>query len=415
MVLLVRQKGVFVMYKQLTDTINNIKNKHIIIFFIFLSLFEHINTFIHDYNLAGIQYGGDVERYNAWANGIIEKGLQYYAENIDKPYYWGYASIMALFRIIFRNDICLIFFQIAAISLSVVLIYKTAVLLFTDRNKLAVILVCFMYSTFPDYVTWSHNLYSDTFGIVLMTSELYLLIYRRTLPKEKRKGNTIAIIVLAVLFFTIRTNSSVMITILVISLLSELPKKARITAVAVLVVLGAAFLGEMLINSSGEHGLAQRIEYYRDLYREGIIVYESMAVKTYPVDPSHYGTIFEVFDILKILLIRFFYFWAFALKEATIYEKIVNTAMLFPVIVFGFIGMFLTIKNKIKPYYILVVIVESYHLVHIFFEIDRAYRYRMPVFPAMFMLAAYGGTTVLKLLLDKYDKAVSKTAFQKDQ
>lgn len=182
-------------------------------------------TLYADISVGGIGYGGDVIRFSAWADEIKIKGVRYFSENSDKPYYWGYPLILylCLCRTIFHSDISALVVNIIATSVAAVLIYRTAVMA-TDSRCIG-LLTGVLYAYSPQLINWNSALTSDALGIFFVILCFYLYYRQKTEDGGKKKLLIVLLIISELIFFLVRTTAVIAILYITFGLLKQLDKK----------------------------------------------------------------------------------------------------------------------------------------------------------------------------------------------
>ncbi len=390
------------MYKQLTDMIEKLSEKAVLCGLFVLAAAERL---IFMFNMVGfsgkVAIIGDSERYDAWARAIADQGLSYYANNLDKPYYWGYATVVAIFRAIFGFDYPLLIFQCLFSALSAVFIYKTAMLIF--NSKPAALYSGIIYAMCHQTIYWCHVLYSDSIGLALEIICIYLFFLQKTQQKKQRVLTIVLLVICALMFMSIRTTSFITVAVLTAGLFSQLPKKPKkIIGLTVCAVIVGALI-YMFANSKGEHGLASRLDYYIDLFKSGTIVYGGMDID---LPKSHFDSPVFALDIILVVLLRAVCFWGIALPFMEISEMIMNVINLVPLFILGFGGLIRAKKQKISGCVYFAALIIATNIVQALSEVDFAYRYRIPIYPALIIPAGW----FLHGLLKKTDKKETESA-----
>lgn len=381
------------MYLQLKKQVNNVKEIYLMIALVLLSGIIRF-YWVYSFTLQnGILYTGDTERYDLWARQILSQGIGYYADNIDKPYYWGYASVIALFRLIFVSDKALIIFQTLLSTLIVIAVYKISVMIFNDKTIafMSGIMYCYCYPI----IDYNGLLYSDSLGLSLEVICLYLFFLAKKKSGGKKMLTLCLFFITAVMFLLIRTTAFITVIVLVIELINQLSAKRRKIVYATLSVLIISMIAYMFLHSSGEHSPASRLEYYIGLFKNGTIVYTGLRIE---ILPEIYDSWLFIFCIIGIILLRAVCFWGFALPYMGIGEMIANTLLLLPLFVIGIGGIVKGMKIKDRNCCTLAAIIIFTNIVQACSEVDSNFRYRMPIYPLLMLL---GGFFIDSLLIKK--------------
>ena len=392
-----------IVMQELKAKINNLNEKYILISLFILALIMRILTLYADLSAVGIGYGGDVIRFSAWAEEIKVNGLGYFLENIDKPYYWGYPTILYLCRTIFKSDISALILNIIATSAATVLLYKTAVM--ATENRCIGLLSSVMYAYSPQLINWNAALTSDALGIFFVILCFYFYYKQKDENGAKKKITIAFLIISELLFFLIRTTAVIAILYITFGLIKQLDRKRRIISLSIILLLGISVLTFLFATSYGEHGLAERAKYYISLFESGTIVYETNTF-IYPVHESFIGNWLFLFDIIGIVICRFIFFWAVSFDYYTIVDNLMGYGLLLPVFITSFIGIVFAIKNKHERLLSMVGFILMTNIIQSFFEIDGGYRYRLPVLPYVLILSSYCIYCIFKLYYKNQRKDV---------
>lgn len=349
-----------------------------------LALIVRISSVMSILSSVGIQYGGDTERYNAWALGIAEKGLGYYAENLDKPYYWGYPTVLFICRTVFGSDLAAIWVNILASAAGVIYLFLIARLITKSNTTAAVCCIFYCYSN--QLMAWDSALYSDSLGLFLMLGCFWHFF---SYMEQGRRSELIRLIIMAVPYYLVRTTSVIALAFMAAGIiLKKSGKNRKKVLLAAGICLGAAigFFVFLLLTSKGEHGVLSRVRYYIGLFESGTVVFETDTF----VYPVHFaGSPLFILDVLGIILCRLVFFWAIFFKRFPIYEKILNCLTLLPIVILGFTGAVMAIRKKERRLWPVIGFVALTNVIQSFFEIDGSHRYRMPVLPFMMLLSAW--------------------------
>lgn len=390
-------------FLQLSQSINKVKDRTFEIVLLTAAFVIRMVNVVNQLIWAhGAFYGGDTLRYSAWADEIIEKGFAYYAENIDKIYYWGYPTIIALVRMITGEDAWLMVINGCFSALAVVFLYRTAIMLF--HSKSTALLAGLTYAYFPECMKWDTSIYSDPLGLFFEIFCIYLFFRYRELSGKERRRCIAALIFSEILFFLIRTTSSITIILIAIALIRDLDKKKKIVITAALVTFAALFLIVAFATAHGEHALTARLDYYFDLYKQGTIVFETKTF-VYPVNSEHFGTAFFIVDIILIIICRFIFFWAMFFKSFDPVEKLLRGVSFSYLYITVLIGIYYLRKRKNYGAGFLMILILTTNIIQSFFEIDGAHRYRIPIIPWLIVIGAYGVRCAVKSRCDKLCEA----------
>lgn len=375
--------------------IDDAKDSVLLSILLFVSALMRINMTYINLSKYGILYTGDTIRYDSWANQILEKGLGFYAENIDKPYYWGYASVLALFRKIFSSDMPIIIFQNILSAVVVIVIYKTIFLIFEDKTTAFIggIIYCYFYP----FLDWNYILYSDSLGVSLEIICIYLFFLQKKQTGRKRVMTVLLFAVIGVMFLLIRTTAFISLTVMTVGLINQLSEKKRRAVYISLAVCIAAVLAFMFFKSSGEHSPASRLEYYIELFRNGTVVYGGFNIN---IPQEMFDSGMRIFCMIFLVILRAVCFWGIAFPYMPVSEMVINTLQILPIFIFGLCGAVKDRKNGRKCGILVAVVIAS-NIVQAFSEVDFEFRYRIPIYPPLIIISAYFLNGLFERLLSK--------------
>lgn len=370
--------------------IDNIKDRNLEIAIFLLAIIIRIYYVITIIVNFGVQYGGDAVRYNDWANGILSQGLSYYANNLDKPYYWGYPTIIALSRLIFGRDEMLLYLNCFFSSVAVIFLYRTVRMVFKD--KCVALTTGIIYAYFYECIRWDSSLYSDSVGLLMEIMCIYFYYKIKLGDEEKKSADLTRLIFCEIIFFLVRTTSFITIAALTVGLVNGMGRKKKTIVYVCFFGAFLCLLIFMLATSHGDHGLVSRAKYYIGLFEEGTIVFETNTFK-YNIPESHLNKPIFAFDMLAIICIRVVFFWSMFFKTSPLAEKILRGAGFSFIYFFGIIGLIRILKIKLQEPRTLMYLIVLTNFVQACFEIDGSQRYRLPIVPWVISIAAFGVKT----------------------
>ena len=234
---------------------------------------------------------------------------------------------------------------------------------------------------------WDGMILSDSLGMTLECMTLYFFYFSL---KNKKKKDYILLAAFSLLFFTVRTNSISLLLVVAVTCLLSLPKeKRRIAAALTVLVVAAVVAALFMVGENAYYGLGKRVDYYRDYYLQGTIVF-GRPEYDYQIPAGHKGSILFVFDILKMLLLKAVYYWSIYFKAFSKAHTILCFLTILPTFLFTLFSVICIIRDKVKQLYPFVDGIFSYSFIQIATEVDYDQRYRSPIFLLLIICSAYG-------------------------
>lgn len=327
--------------------------------------------------------------------------------HINDILYFSYNILLAGLLAIFKTPEKIIFIQGVVAGLSVILVYKIALMIF---NRPTAIIATLLYGVSSELAHWAMFILTDSFFVSLLLLVVYLLLMA---IKTKSTNYKAAFIFASCYMLFFRPTGCVSLFFIFIYLLIALPratllafvKKYYLPLTAVL-VLGVgvpiyAFISgklDPLIESLAYNG---KLVLY-NIYAFGWI-HDIPSTYDYYYDPNYEIDKFDslIFsflinnwsDILVLYYRRAIIFlgnWPLCLRITGIRSFILYFTNAWPAILF-FSGLFWSIYNKkMKDSAILWLMVLAIFIFCVVLFIDSMYRYRMPAMPFIAIISAYG-------------------------
>lgn len=305
---------------------------------------------------------------------------EYLSKFIKMPFYIGYTVVVAaIYAISGESNLLVCIVQVIFSSVCPYMLWKSCENFFGDRR---VSLVCsLMMAVLPISFRWDSQITSDSFG--MFSSILCIYAFSFYCKAENRRRETLLLLLSLLGFFLMRTTAGSVIAVILIYMIMELPMKKRaaifgtLAAAAVLAVI-------FFLKGDGVHSLQGNLDYFARLYSSGEIIQ-----RQYYYDMQ--GNIGDIFGIIFYRLL--FYFTSLDIGVGVmgghrLSFQLLHYLPLFPVFNFAFVGVIRKIaeKDRISIMFIWVIIVSA--LVQALTEIQFDLRYRDPVLPYFYMLAA---------------------------
>lgn len=316
------------------------------------------------------------------ANLLLSSPAEYFAKFIKMPFYMGYSmTLAAVYAVTGGSNVVVIILQIIFSSVCPFIIWKSCENFWGDRR---VSIICaLMTAVLPIGFRWVSQLTSDSFGMFSSVLCIFAFSVYNSAEKGNRRRETLWLLLSLFGFFLMRTTAGTVIAVILVSMVSELPPKKRIILFgSFAVVLAAAVI--FMMTGDGIHSLEGNIEYFNKLYESGEVV------------RSHYiydkmGNVTDIFGIIFYRLL--YYLCPYDIGVGIIgghrlSYQLLHYLPLFPVFIFAFLGAVrgAAEKNRMAVIFIWVIVFSA--LVQSVTEIQYDLRYRDPVLPYFYMLAA---------------------------
>lgn len=328
--------------------------------------------------------GGDSQFYLSNGHEILKNGLRYYAKHFSTPYYWGYPTFVALLMLLVgENYTVIVCTQIVLSALSSAFLYR---MLMNGSNEKRICVVAIALTIFyrgiQDVWLWDRMILSDSLGLTLEIMTIYSFW---KIKKDRKRTDYLLFFAMSLLFFITRTNSIVLILVLIAFLIADLPKTSRIVVTASLLICGVGILCGLFALGEGEmHGLGRRVDYYSDLFKRGIVIFDRPQYDVAVTCDS--GTLRLLTGCITVFLKREVFFWNIYLKDYSLLHKIYNAVALLPLFAGSVVSGVYLMKKRIRCAYPYIVGVLAYNIVQAFTEIDYDMRYRIPIFVLLIII-----------------------------
>lgn len=325
--------------------------------------------------------------------------------------YFGYNFLLSLLITLFRDPIAVIILQIIALSLSVVLVYKIAAMLF---NRTTAIIAAFLYCINYDIVLWSLYILSDSFFVCLLLLCVYLLLQA---IESGEKKYTLYFIAAAVYMLFFRPTGIAALGFMLLYMVIRMPSQTMALLHRYRWVIGGCLAimlagGFVLLTSDKSALLFESLQFNAkkvlyNVYAKGWIydrpcTYDYFFRPNYRIDIWNSLTlsfIINNWDHVSTLYVRraiaFLGRWAWEANFTTWPGIIRFLEASIPTVLF-IVGTIAAIKNKLfRKASILWLLVLSVFLFCVVIFIDWMYRYKLPAIPFIVIIAAYGTERVL--------------------
>lgn len=358
----------------------------------------------------GLPQSADSQWYIDYARNIgtnLRDGL-----DINDVLYFGYNLLLAALLGICKSETAVVFVQAVTASVSVILVYKIAQLLF---NRTTAVIASVFYCKTYDITLWSMYILSDSFFVSLELLCVYLVI--RALDTGK-KSYKILFALTALYMLVFRPTGILTMAFIVLYILIRLQRKPVIELIKKhkMVIGGmAALAGAIIVYFYASHQLdlliqslqfnAKKVLY--NIYAKGWI-YDTPTPYDYFFRPNYQINVFNSLVLSFIInnwdhvlviygkrAVAFMGRWVWAVDLRTAAGIIAFADKLIPVGLF-LAGTIAAIRNRIfKRASIVWLVIFATFAFCILIFIDWMYRYRLPSVPFIAMVAAYGAERIL--------------------
>ncbi len=376
---------------------NYIKNKPIILLYLFIILSVTVNfatNFI--YGPFAPLPANDTGFYIRHAEIFLNQGFTSLSNHGLPVYYWGYPLVLSIFMSIFGEGypIATILFQIILTALTTLSIYSIGKNIFSVTSGL---ISAGLYVFTWEIFRWSHFILTDALYISLFIITINLCIL---FSKTKSTGYLLLLFLLSTIIITIRSPAVVLILIIAAVLFSYFfnQRKYRNISAGSVVILITATLLFLLTTSSPESrfSLYWWLDFFTTRMAQGIIISGNPAYDIVFQGDLDRAPLFTKFHFyLSLVLKRLAFFWAIYISPHSLFHKIFNLIWLLPLFGFALLGFINTIKSKIKPSYILCLILFAYTIFHALTNIDFDQRYRAPLLTIITIYSGFGISCLL--------------------
>lgn len=396
-----------------------------------LSLWIRLRYFFYLLNSGkGFPQSDDTQWYLDYAYSLMAN----YKVGLDMNdiLYIGYNVLLTLMLAVFKDPVVIIFIQVVTASLSVILVYKIAKLIF---NRMTAIIASLFYAYSWDITLWSTYILTDSFFISLLLLNVFCLLKFYDSGKNAYK---ILFIVTAVYMLIFRpagiiTVSFIMIYILInfnrATLLGFLKRYKYVIGSMLLVAFISClyiFAGDKLdpLIASMQFN-AKKVLY--NIYATGWI-FDKPSPYDHKYRPDYTISIFNSLILSFIINNWDHILWLYGRRALALLGRWVFTIDLtnirgvlrfgwysLPTVLFLF-GTFAIIRNGLsrKASILWLAILASCVFCIIFF-IDSMYRYRVPSLPFVFIAVAYGADRGIHFIILVTKKYAGKLLWNKQK
>jgi hypothetical protein len=368
----------------------------------------------------GFPQAADSKWYIDYATGLLKDfsvGL-----HMNDIMYFGYNMLLTLLLALFNQDlVAVLFIQSVIAGLSVILVYKIALILF---NRSTAILAALFYATRWEITLWSMYILSDSFFISVLLLCVYFLLMAFESDKKSYK---IFFAVTAVYMMVFRPTGIVAMAVILAYIAIRLGKK-RIMAglnryrgligsvLATVVAIGIYLYGGhkldpllhslqinakmVLYNVCAKGWLYDMATPYDHFFRPDYRVnwYDSVIVSFIVNNWDHVSVLY----VKRAIAFLGKWIWTIDLNSLTGIGQFIYNAT--PTALFA-VGSIAAVRDKsFRKASIIWLLILAVFAFCLFLFIDWMYRYRYPAVPFIAIAAAYGADRSLRWALIQVKK-----------
>lgn len=330
-----------------------------------------------------INYNYDTGFFVNGAKLLLSSPGEYFSQFITMPFYMGYTmTLAAVYAVTGGSNLAVVILQIILSSLCAFLVWKSCENFFDDRR---VSFLCgAMTVILPISYRWVSQITSDCLGTFASVLCLWLFSEFIAAEKGKRRRQTILLVLSMLGFFLMRTTAITVIIVLAVAVICELPPKKR-TAVFLVIAAAAAAAVILLLKDNGVHSVNDNTAYFKELFEKGEVIHMHY----------YYDTKGNITDLFGIVFYRLlFYFCPLDIGVGIIgghrlSYQLLHYLPLFPVFIFTSLGVVRGMAEKKRIIVIFTWVIVISALVQSVTEIQYDLRYRDPVLPYFYMIAAF--------------------------
>jgi hypothetical protein len=347
--------------------------------------------------------------------------------------YVGYNLLLTLLVAIFKDPVYVILVQAVAASLSVILVYKIALMLF---NRTTAIIASFFYCNYSWGITlWSMYILSDSFFIDLLLLNVYFLLMFINTHKKKFRVLFIATAVFMIFF---RPTGIISLGFIMFYILLNLPRKSVIDFIkrhrlviggsltATVAVFAFLYTGgklDLLLESMQFN--AKKVLY--NIYANGWI-YDKPSPHDHYFRPDYninilnsliVSFIINNWDDVSVIygkrIIAFLGRWVWETNLGSKRGILRFAVNLLPTFLF-LAGTVAAIANGVfrKTSIVWLNILTAFVFCIVFF-IDGMYRYKAPGIPFIAIVVAYGADRIIRLAISIAKTYAGKLLWNKEK
>lgn len=314
-------------------------------------------------NIAGIHLGGDSEFYLQGASYTVRAHYPFY--------YLAYPFLLG----VFHSKIVIVYLQITLHVLSAVLIYKIGQKIFNTRSG---IIAAALYASSFEIFQWNTYILTDSLFVSSIVFLTYCTLYSRSLSI----GLTFATLLLRPTALPLLASAFILHTWHL-----GRYKKISLYAISISIIIGSIIYA-LTQHTGSRLGFIGYIHYFSSLFERGIIVRDRPPFSIAP----HWQagiTMTNIITFLEIVTLRLIAFWAVVIKQFSLAHNLLNIFTLFPLFLFGLIGL---LKSQKRSVAFLISPIIIFWIFQCLTEVDYDWRYRLPILPFIILFAGFGAS-----------------------
>ncbi|RKN78263.1 glycosyltransferase family 39 protein [Paenibacillus ginsengarvi] len=394
-----------------------------------LSLYVRLRYFFFLANNSKFPDSADSQWYLAYARSLISDFD--IGSHMNDLMYLGYNTLLTLLLLIFKNTETILLIQTVTASLSVILVFKIARMLF---NRTTAVIASIFYAYSWDITLWSTYILTDSFFISLLLLCVYFLL--KSLESDKKAYKWLFALTAAYMCI-FRPTGLLSFLFIVIYLVIRMDKRKAMAfirkykyalgggAAAIIAVFAILLLGGKLTP------LIQSLQYNAKLVLYNIYakgwVYDQPTPGAMPYKPDYRIDIADSlilsflvhnWDHIAVLYARrvvaFLGRWVWLTDLHTLGGIKRFVIHMIPTFLF-LIGFLATIVNRVfKKTSIIWLSFLAIFIFCIILFIDGMYRYRAPSIPFIAIAVAYGADSILRTLYRFIRKYADKLPWKRN-
>lgn len=359
----------------------------------------------------GFPHAADSKWYIDYANSLIANfsiGLQ-----INDILYFGYNILLALLLAVFKETTPILFIQALTAGLSIILVYKIAVMLF---NRTTAIIASLFYYNLYDIQLWTTYILSESFFISL----LLLCVYFALKALNQQTKRQWALFAFSVIYLSVFRPTGVIIAAAILTYVLLQQNTLVMKGFLLRYKLTLGFALSAAVAASAYMAVTGRLEPFSHSLQHNIkMVLYNVYAKGWLYDLAtpydyHFKADYRIncFDSLALSFLlnnwehvlvlyakrtlAFLGKWVWQVDCSSLKGIFLFAANALPTILFAAGTAVAVIKSEFRRTSVLWLIVFATYVFCTLLFIDWMYRYRSPATPFIAIIAAYGADAILR-------------------
>jgi len=350
----------------------------------------------------------DSWQYSGWADILISRNfdINAYLKSVDfivPPYlYLGFIILVASAKIIagvFWQQLIVLINILLGAFLAVIL--ANLVYVFT-KNKIVAFFITLFYIFSPEIMLWSRFVLGDI-SYMFINFFIFYLVAKFFLSDKKGIISNVVIITLTLFLSCIyRPTGLVMIPVILFALYLKIAKKEIRWGIfffwfavftSILVFFHSAVI-KNVVYWPFEFGKNYLKGWVIVTYQKGMVIHNRLN--------TYHQTPITILDYISITLDKFVHYFYFSDKMFKFYHKVINYIFFPPLYSLFILGIIETFKKGFSPIMkslivLAIMVIIEFSLFHSMASIDHDWRYRLPIFPYLLLIAGVGLNFLFKL------------------